>query len=98
MAVNNNNPIAINIATGKIATNILIDNNRFYRLNTSSTGGSILKTDGTTNTGMISDNYIQTATTTGDLLLTANAGISTMQNFSSGVVGASGFLLPAADS
>jgi len=43
-------------------------------------------------------NFAQHADTAGELNLTASAGLACFQNFSSGVVGASGYLLPGADS
>jgi hypothetical protein len=46
----------------------------------------------------VARNLIQTLTTTTDLLFTTNVGLGAFDNRVSGVVGASGFLIPAADS
>ena len=98
LGVNNNKAALVAIATGKILTNAWISSNRVFRLNTDTATGAILvSTDGSTNTGMIFDNYVQHADTAAEILVTASAGFGVFQNFASGVAGASGYLLPAAD-
>lgn len=98
LGVNNNKAALAAIATGKILTSVNISANRVYRLNTDTATGAILvTTDGSTNTGMIFDNYVQHADTAAEILVTASAGFGVFQNFASGVAGASGYLLPAAD-
>ena len=99
LGVKNNTPALLAVATGKIATNLDMGDNRVFRLNTDTATGAILATtDGTTNSGLIYGNFVQHADTAAELLITANAGWGTFNNYASGVVGASGFLLPAADS
>lgn len=95
----NNNKSLITVATGKLATSLLMEAIVMYRLNTdSATGALLFHTDGSTNTGIIRNCHVQHADTAAELLLTASAGLGTFQNFASGVAGASGYLLPAADS
>lgn len=99
VGVKNNTATLMAIATGKVVTNALIDNNSFYRLNTdSATGALMITTDGSTNSGNISNNFFQHADVAGELLVTASSGFGFFQNFASGVAGSSGYLLPAADS
>lgn len=99
LGVNNNKAAIAAIATGKIITNADIGSNRVFRLNTDSATGAILvTTDGSTNTGMIYSNFVQHADTAAEVLVTASAGFGVFENFASGVAGASGYLLPAADS
>ncbi len=99
LGVNNNKASLAAIATGKILTSVNISENRVYRLNTDTATGAILvTTDGSTNTGMIFGNYVQHADTAAEILVTASAGFGVFQNYASGVAGASGYLLPAADS
>jgi len=98
LGVNNNKAALVAIATGKILTNAWVSGNRVFRLNTDTATGAILvSTDGSTNTGLIFDNYVQHADTAAEILVTASAGFGTFQNFASGAQGASGYLLPAAD-
>ena len=99
LGVNNNKPALCEAAAGKIVTNVRIGRNRVFRLNTdTATGGILYHTDGTTSTGMCWDNVVQHADTAAEILITASNSIGVFGNYASGVVGASGFLLPAADS
>lgn len=99
LGVKNNTAALLALATGKDATNLSMGYNNVFRLNTDTATGAILATtDTTANSGMIYGNFVQHADTLGELLITANAGWGTFQNYASGVVGASGYLLPAADS
>jgi len=99
LGVKNNTPSLIAIATGKILTALKCDLNTLYRLNTdSATGGLLITTDGSTNTGIISRNFVQHADTAAEILVTASSGFGFFNNYASGVAGASGYLLPAADS
>lgn len=96
-AVQNDKPILIDVTTG-ILTNAIITDNQGYRPNTTTAGGSLIKVGGTTSTGIVACNYVQTLTTTSDLLFTTTVGLAAFDNKVTGVVGASGFLIPAADS
>lgn len=99
VGVNNNKATLVAIATGKIITNAQITNNRVFRLNTdTATGGLLVTTDGSTNSGVIANNFAQHADTAAEILVTASSGFGFFNNYASGVAGASGYLLPAADS
>lgn len=99
LGVNNNKAALLTIATGKICTNMQMLNNRVFRLNTDTATGAILAhTDGSTNSGIVAGNFAQHADTAAELLITASSGWGTFENRASGVAGASGYLLPAADS
>lgn len=96
-AVQNDTAIAVIITAG-VLTNALVTDNYGYRPNTTTAGGSLIKVGGTTSTGIVANNKVQTLTTTSDLLFTTTVGLAAFNNMVTGVVGASGFLIPAADS
>jgi len=99
LGVNNNKAALLTIATGKICTNMQMLDNRVFRLNTdTATGGILAHTDGSTNSGIVARNFAQHADTAAEILVTASAGWGVFDNKASGVAGASGYLLPAADS
>jgi len=99
LGLKNNTPSIMAIATGKAVTALTCQENTLYRLNTdSATGALLITTDVSTNTGIVSGNFVQHADVAGEILITASAGFGVFQNFASGVAGASGYLLPAADS
>jgi len=99
LGVNNNIPALMAIATGKVVTASRIASNIVYRLNTdSATGGLLITTDGSTNSGVVANNFVQHADTAAEILVTASSGFGFFDNKASGVAGASGYLLPAADS
>jgi hypothetical protein len=99
LGVNNNVASVMAIATGKVVTSLRMEENRLYRLNTdTATGGALITTDGSTNSGIIARNYVQTADTAGEVLVTASSGFGFFENRESGVAGATGYVLPAADS
>jgi len=96
-AVQNNAAIGI-ILTAGVLTNLDCGYNKGYRPNTTTAGGSLITVTGSTSTGWVYNNYVQTLTTATDLLFTTTVGLAAFNNFVTGVVGASGFLIPAADS
>ena len=99
LGVNNNKASLVAIITGKVIGNSQILDNMVYRLNTdSATGALLVTTDGSTNTGIIARNFVQHADTAAELLVTASSGFGVFSNYASGVAGASGYLLPGADS
>lgn len=99
LGVNNNVASCFAIATGKIITALQMLDNTLYRLNTdTATGGVLITTDGSTNTGIIARNLVQTADTAGEVLVTASSGFGFFENRESGVAGATGYVLPAVDS
>jgi hypothetical protein len=93
------NDIAIGvIVTAGVLTNLRAFDNVGYRPNTTTAGGSFINVGGTTSTGVVARNYIQTLTTTTDLLFTTTVGLAAFENRVTGVVGATGFVIPAVDS
>ena len=99
LGVNNNKASIIAIATGKNLLDLEVSDNKVYRLNTdTATGGILITTDVSTNTGFVSHNHVQHADTAAEILVTATSGLGFVDNRASGVAGASGYLLPAADS
>jgi hypothetical protein len=81
-----------------VLTDFLCDSNRFIlQMAAGVTTGILVTTDQSTNSGMISNNFIQSLDATTELLVTASSGFVFFQNFYSGAADASGRLLPAAD-
>lgn len=98
LGVNNNTAALMAIITGKSVFNAQITDNRVFRLNTDTATGAILvTTDQSDNSGVVARNFAQHADTAAELLITASSGFGTFENYASGVAGASGYLLPAAD-
>lgn len=99
LGVKNNTPALMAIITAKSVFNADISYNRVFRLNTdSATGALLVTTDQADNSGFINNNFVQHADTAAELLVTASSGFGVFDNKMSGVAGASGYLLPAADS
>ncbi len=96
-AVQNDKPALADVTTG-ILTQLDCGDNKVYRPNTTTAGGSVIKVGGTTSTGWFYRNFVQTLTTTTDLMMTINVGVSFFENRVTGVVGATGFVMPAVDS
>ncbi len=87
------------IATGKIVTHAQILDNTLNSTGTAAgTAGTLITTDGTTNTGVLARNYVQNLDATTEILATASSGFVFFDNKSSAVADKSGYLLPAADS
>jgi hypothetical protein len=87
------------IAAGKVVTNFVCSRNTFNLVGaTDVTTGILITTDGSTNSGMISRNLVQSLDATSEILVTASSGFRYSQNYYSGTADASGYLLPAADS
>lgn len=99
LGVNNNKAALMAIITGKSVFNAQISKNRVFRLNTDTATGAILvTTDQSDNSGIISENFVQHADIAAELLVTASSGFGFFANYASGVAGASGYILPGADS
>lgn len=99
VGVLNNTATLLAIAAGKIATSARIEDNEVYRLNTdTATGGLLVTTNQSTNTGIIARNFAQHADTAAEILVTASSGFGFFENRASGVAGATGYVLPAVDS
>lgn len=87
------------IAAGKVVTGLMLDRNIFNLVGaTSATTGTLVTTDGSTNSGVICRNLIQSLDATSEILVTASSGFIFSQNYSSAVADKSGYLLPAGDS
>lgn len=84
--------------TAGVLTDLDCGWNRVYSAQTATTAGSLINVGGTTSTGFVYNNYVQTLTTAADKLFTTSVGLSAFNNYVTGAVGASGFLIPAADS
>lgn len=96
-AVQNNVAMGI-VMTAGVLTNLDCGENRGYRPNTSTTGGSLINMGGTTSSGWVYRNFVQTLTTTSDALTAGSLGLGFFENRVSGVVGLTGFTIPTADS
>ena len=84
--------------TAGVLTNLDCGSNKVYSLQTASTGGSLISVTGTTSSGWVYDNKIQIGAAGGDLICTTTVGLSFFNNLNTDAVGASGFLIPTADS
>lgn len=89
--------ILITVTAG-VLTNFQADSNVGYRKNTTTANSSLINVGGTTSTGFVSNNKVQTLTTTSDKLFTTTVGLAAFENRVTGVVGATGFVIPAVDS
>lgn len=65
---------------------------------TAETGGGMISVGGTTSTGIVANNYQGTLTTSTDIIITTTVGFMFFNNLKTGVLTASGFVLPAIDS
>lgn len=98
LGVQNNYPSLILQATGKVNQQGVISGNRVMRLNSdTATGAILITTDSSSNRSILCDNYVQHSDTAAELLISASSGYGVFNNYASGVAGASGYLLPAAD-
>ncbi len=88
----------MNIAAGKVVTFAQIKRNVITLTAATDTAtGLLIITDGTTNSGVISDNYVDSLDATTEILVTASSGFKFHENKYSGAADKSGYLLPAAD-
>lgn len=84
--------------TAGVLTKITCGYNKVMSAQTATTAGSLINVGGTTSNGVVYNNYAQTLTTSSDKLFTTTVGLSAFNNYVTGVLGASGFLIPSADS
>lgn len=91
------NAASLVIVTAGILTNADVGYNQTYRNNTTSTA-SLISVGGTTSTGLVYNNYTQTLDTGTNVLFATTVGLAAFNNYITGVKGASGFLIPTADS
>ena len=80
------------LATGKIFTGLVCTRNLTQCANTTIIW---INCDGTTSTGIVDGNLVSHLDTSGELLYTGTVGLHAGVNYASGVITASGYLLPA---
>lgn len=90
-------PIYVSVTAG-VLTALFAEYNIGISKQTATTGGSFTNVAGTTSTGVLSRNFMQTLTTGSDAIFTTTVGLAAFENYVSGVIGASGFIIPARDS
>lgn len=91
------NQASLVVVTAGVLTNLDCGYNKTYRNNTTSTA-SLISVGGTTSTGLVYNNYTQTLDTSTNVLFATTVGLAAFNNYITGVKGASGFLIPTADS
>jgi len=82
-------------ATGKDMINVSIQRNSYHSLKTS--GDILIDNDTTANSGVAAYNTMSHADTAAEVALDVD-GVAMFENYASGVITGSGYLLPAADS
>lgn len=83
--------------TAGVLTNIIVTDNVAISQQTADTGGGFINVGGTTSTGVMARNLLGDLSTT-DLIITTTVGLTYDANKKTGVITASGYLLPATDS
>lgn len=83
--------------TAGVLTNLVSVGNVCISQQVADTGGAFINVGGTTSTGVVALNYLGDLSTT-DLFMTTSVGVTFFDNKKTGVISASGYLLPAADS
>jgi hypothetical protein len=84
------------ITAGKVLTNVEISGNSINTVGAAgTTTGLLITTNGSTNSGLISNNYIQNLDATSPILVTASSGFIFMENYYQSAADKSGALLPA---
>lgn len=79
-----------------VVTNLEMARNKVFSANTdSATGGLLITTSSTTNSGMVYDNYVQALDVAAAILVTAGCAYGMFNNLYDGDADASGFVLPA---
>lgn len=91
-----NNTAALLAHGASVMTELEMARNQVFRPNTdTATGGILITTSATTNTGMVYDNKIQAADVAAAILVTAGSAYGMFNNLYNGDTDASGFVLPA---
>lgn len=80
-----------------VLTNLICMNNVAISQQVADTGGGFINVGGVTSTGILRGNALGDLSTT-DLFVTTSVGFTFINNYKTGVISASGYLLPAADS
>lgn len=88
-------PIYVSVTAG-VLTNLYAEYNIGISQQTATTGGSFTNVAGTTSTGVLSRNFMGTLTTT-DVIATITVGLRFFENYVTGVLGASGYIIPTRD-
>ena len=88
--------ILLTVTTG-VSTDLELGDNVVISKQTTTANGSLAKLNASS-TGVVYRNYAGTLQTTTDALFTTTVGVYPFENRVSGVVGATGFVIPAADS
>ncbi len=83
--------------TAGVLTNLICTDNVAISQQTADTGGGFINVGGTTSTGVVARNLLGDLSTT-DLFITTSVGLTYDNNKKTGVISASGYLLPATDS
>jgi hypothetical protein len=84
--------------TSGILTNLDAGFNKCMSGQTASTGGCLINVGGTTSTGMYYNNYTQIGSAGGDTTVTTTVGLGAFENRHTDATGATGFVIPTADS
>ena len=84
------------IATGKVVTNLRMVGNICNLVGAAGlTTGLLITTDGSTNSGILANNYVQNLDATSPILETASSGLMFMENYYQSAADKSGAILPA---
>lgn len=89
-------PVFAKVSAG-VLTNLNCTDNVAISQQTADTGGGFINVGGTTSTGVVARNLLGDLSTT-DLFITTSVGLTYDNNKKTGVISASGYLLPATDS
>lgn len=89
--------ILMTVSSG-ILTNLDCGWNKCTSGQTATTGGCLINVGGTTSTGMYYNNYTQVGSGGGDTTVTTTVGLGAFENRHSDATGATGFVIPTADS
>jgi hypothetical protein len=91
-----NNTSAVLAHAALVVTNLQMYRNRVFRPNTdTATGGILITTSSTTNTGIVADNYVFHSDVAAAILVTAGSIYGMFNNLAIGDADASGYVLPA---
>ncbi len=94
-----NNTSALLAHGALVVSNLEMARNNVFRPNTdTATGGLLITTTATTNTGHVYDNKVKSLDVAGMLIITTGSAYGFTNNLMSGTADTSGILIPAADS
>lgn len=81
-----------------VLTNLDAGYNKCMSGQTATTGGCLINVGGTTSTGFYYNNYTQVGAAGGDTTVTTTVGLAAFENRHTDATGATGFVIPTADS